>query len=164
MNCTRAQASISAARDAALAPAEAADLSAHLGGCAECRAFKTTLENGLARWREQTANVPVPDAEREWRAVQRRIRSDSARGLFGLPQDWLRPLRWAALPLGAAAAAAVVFLAAPDRKSGGERGGEIASAQPVTVEVPGDASAMVVVDDRSGWVFVVASDPRPRDL
>jgi anti-sigma factor RsiW len=164
MNCTRAQTSICAARDAALPPAEAAELSAHLNGCTECRAFKTTLEDGLARWRAETAAVAVPDAELEWRAVRRRIQAESQRGAFGLPEAWLRPLRWAALPLGAAAAAAVIFFASPDRNPAGARGADIASAQPVTVEVPGDASAMVMVDDRSGWVFVVASDPRPRGL
>lgn len=164
MNCTRAQTSICAARDAALAPAEAAALAAHLAGCAGCRSFRLNLENGLARWCSESAAAPVPDPEIEWREVRRRIHAAPARGVLGIPVSWLRPLSWAAWPIGAAAAAALVFFAGPGAGLPGSRGADLAAAQPVTVEVPGDASAMVMVDDRSGWIFVVASDPNPRNL
>jgi hypothetical protein len=66
-------------------------------------------------------------------------------------------------PLAAAAAAAVLFVSLPRP---GSR--TVAFSEPTVradfVEAPGrNASTMVIVDDKSGWLIVWASDAAPRE-
>lgn len=146
MTCREAETHLYA--DPASAPGTApAAFEAHLARCPDCLRRHRQLRAALDGWRAEVAAAPVPDAEREWHAVRRRIRgADTAAG----------PLRriwpWLSLPLGLGAAAALTFLI---WQSPAPR----AEARADFVEVPGgQASTMVFVDEKSGWLIVQASD------
>ncbi len=136
-------------------------VAAHLGQCAGCRKLQTELAAALGSWRSTVASTPVPEAEREWLAVRRRLRGDEGRaGASSRPTTFAR---WA-LPVGALAAAAVaLFVAAPPVTPSATPPQDIAMASAESVEAPGDpASTMVFVDEKSGWLIVWASDTAPR--
>ena len=72
---------------------------------------------------------------------------------------------WLAVPLGAAAAVALALFISPQISE------TIESGSPATVQVAhansvdvtrDNATTVVFVDDKSGWLFVVASDPSPK--
>jgi len=98
----------------------------------------------------------VPDERLEWQRIRRRLNggperaTQPARGIFTL---W----RSATLLAAAAAVALGIFLSPSLRTPGAA----VASAATTAdfVEVGGDASsAMVYVDDKSGWLVVWAAD------
>lgn len=165
MNCREAQSQLYAEGTGAPNESSRAALAAHLEGCAGCRQIRDHLAAALTTWRTETAQLAVPDAEREWHAVRRRIRGGDAATLAdtGRRRSWLA---WLTLPLGAAAAAAIaVFVYLPPEKP------QPAAVVPVPahtaradfVEAPGNnASTMVFVDDKSGWLIVWASDAVPK--
>lgn len=150
MNCREAESRLYADQPAdptAGPDAAAPAFSEHLATCSRCRETHGRLREALDAWRTETAVVAVPDAEREWHAVRRRIRHDGATA-----RPARRYLPWLSLPLGLGAAAALAFLALP-------RPAPPAVARVEFVEVPGGrASTMVVVDEQSGWLIVQASD------
>jgi predicted anti-sigma-YlaC factor YlaD len=150
MNCREAESRLFAAEGDA---SERAALDTHLAGCATCRAARDRLAAALDTWRAEARATPVPDTEREWHAVRRRIRggagSEAAR-----PRRWLLP--WLALPLGAAAALAVTLFVGREEIAPRAAAPQGASAD--SIDVPGNASTMVYVDDKSGWLIVWASD------
>ncbi len=160
MNCREAQTQIFAARDGAPGAIPSAALDGHVAQCAACRQIRDNLAAALETWRSDSARAIVPDAEREWHAVRRQIRGGADAGATSA-----RPRRsliaWWSLPLGAAAAAAFAFVVLNQ-----ERPAELPAAfsDAVTaraddVEAPGNkASTMVFVDDKSGWLIVLASD------
>jgi hypothetical protein len=158
MNCSAAQHFLSADRADALAsdPSQGAALTAHLAGCAACRRFQSNLSQGLEGWKKQVAMIETPDVERAWQDIRREIRlstPEPRRRAYGLG-------RWA-LPLGAAAVLAVLSAVAPRwfNPSGPAMIPMVeAAARADFVEVPNDASSMVYVDDRSGWLVVWAVD------
>jgi hypothetical protein len=164
MNCHEAQSQIFAARDGAPGEIPGAALDGHLAQCAACRQIRDNLAAALEAWRSDSARVIVPDAEREWHAVRRRIRGGAE---AGAPAS--RPSRrlfaWLALPLGAAAAAAVAVLVVNQNQERPSAAGLTAQfsdaviARADDVVAPGNqASTMVFVDDKSGWLIVLASD------
>lgn len=156
MNCREAQLRVLAERDGALDETSRAALAGHLADCAGCRRVRDDLTAAVNAWRTDVAEVVVPDVEREWYAVRRRMRG----GETGAP----RPVRsrrslfaWIALPLGAAAAAALALFISP-----GPRFDPAPIAHVDSVEAPGNnASTLVFVDDKSGWLIVWASDATP---
>jgi hypothetical protein len=156
MNCREAQDRILTERDGALDETSRAALAVHVAGCAGCRRVQDDLSAALGAWRAEVANVTVPDAEREWHAVRRRMRG----GETGAQ----RPVRsrrslftWIALPLGAAAAAALALFISPSPPFD-----PAPIAHVDAVEAPGNnASTLVFVDDKSGWLIVWASDASP---
>jgi len=153
MNCRSVQRQLSAERDGALAINERAALDSHLAGCADCRRFQSTMKDAAEAWRTTTAQVRMPDAELAWQAVRREIRSSSTAS--GRAAPWFS--RWA-LPIGAAAALAVVaVIVGPQWKQA-----PVAPKRDVAradfVEVGSGSSAMVYVDDKSGWLVVWAAD------
>ena len=160
MNCREAQSQIFAARDGAPDENPRAALEGHVAHCAACRQVRDNLTAALGAWRTDSARATVPDAEREWHAVRRRIRG----GVETNPTV-ARPRRsifaWLPLTLGAAAAAAialVVVVQQSSSESAGSLSGKV-TARADYVEAPGhNASTMVFVDDKSGWVIVLASD------
>ena len=164
MNCREAQSQIFAERDGALDITQRAELDRHIAHCGDCQRMREDFTAALASWRNEASQVTIPNAEREWHAVRRRIRG----GETGVARD-SRPRRnlfaWIALPLGAAAAAAIALFVTLQPGSivlpGLEPTARIAHAN--SVEVPGDkATTVVVVDDKSGWLFVWASAPDPK--
>jgi predicted anti-sigma-YlaC factor YlaD len=155
MNCREVQDRLCSAPDAAPDSSAGAALEAHVAHCAACRRVRDDLAAALAAWRSEVATIEVPDAEREWHAVRRRIRGGTAapRSRWGLGA-------WLGLPIAAAAAVAVA-LVAPPAPTPELPVGEIARAE--NIEAPGrDASTMVFVDDKSGWLIVWASDALAR--
>ncbi len=136
-----------------------APLAAHVAQCAACRRIQENLAAALSTWRTQTSLASVPDAEREWHAVRRRIRQGTD-ATSHPHRRWLALVTW---PLAAAAAAAVLFVSLPRPDSRGVASGE-PSVRADFVEAPGrNASTMVIVDDKSGWLIVWASDASPRE-
>lgn len=149
MNCHSAQRLLSAERDGALATGECAGLAAHVAGCAACRQFQARLAEAKEGLKAAAGRSAVPDEERAWQDIRRELRA----GRPGGGRAWWGPLRWA-VPLGAAAALAALVAFVPR--------GEEASAMPAVaraefVEVSGNASSVVYVDDKSGWLVVWAS-------
>ena len=140
-------------------PAAASAFATHLASCSDCQRIRDELAAALTSWRTQVDTTPVPNAEREWHAVRRRIRGGAETnpkpGRVGL--HWLA---WLALPLGGAAAAAIALMIA--LPSSPVKTAEVAPpplARVESVEAPGNnASTMVFVDDKSGWLIVWASD------
>lgn len=160
MNCREAQHQIFAERDGASAPADRAALESHVAHCAGCRRIRDDLTAALTTWRAEAANVSVPDIEREWHAIRRRIRGGVVAGAETVTsRSHARQLAWFTIPLATAAACALALIAWREDTPA-------ASALPVTqiaradyVEAPGrNASIVISVDDKSGWLFVVASD------
>lgn len=148
---------------ASAAPAEAgaggpspAALDAHLAACPHCRQVSQVLRATITDWRTDASAVAVPAAEREWLELRRRIHRGAAEERRPLAR---RLLPWVALPLAAAAALAVLLVdrSGPALSSAGPTP---AVARADSVEVPGGASPLVYVDDKSGWLIVWASDAR----
>jgi predicted anti-sigma-YlaC factor YlaD len=149
MNCHSAQRLLSAERDGALATGERAGLAAHVAGCAGCRQFQASLAVAGEALKIAALRVAVPDEERAWHDIHREMRAARPRAA----QAWWNLGRWA-LPLGAAAALAAVAVIGP---SWTEDDGPQTVARAEFVEVSGDASSVVYVDDKSGWLVVWAS-------
>ena len=163
MNCREAQSQIFAARDGAPDENPRAALEGHVAHCAACRQVRDNLTAALGAWRSDSARAIVPDAEREWHAVRRRIRGGAEAG--SVPARARRNIfTWLPLTLGAAVAAAITVMVVvqPSTESNAGFGSKVA-ARADYVEAPGnDASTAVFVDDKSGWVIVLASDNVPK--
>lgn len=156
MNCREAHNRILAERDGALEESSRAALAGHLADCAGCRRVRDDLTATLSAWRTEVANVTVPDAEREWYAVRRRMRGGET-GADRPARSRRSLFTWIALPLGAAAAAALALFISPSA-----RFDPAPIAHVDSVETPGNnASTLVFVDDKSGWLIVWASDATP---
>ncbi|MBL9199212.1 MAG: hypothetical protein JNL39_01845 [Opitutaceae bacterium] len=160
MNCREVQDRLCSAPDAAPDSSDGVALEAHVAHCAACRRVRDDLTAALAAWRSDVARIEVPDAEREWHAVRRRIRGGEA-----APSSRWDLGGWLGLPLAVAAAAAVaVVMVSPSATTPEVAlpvGEPIARAE--NVEAPGaGASTMVFVDDKSGWLIVWASDATAR--
>ena len=116
MNCREAQSQIFAARDGAPDESPRAALAGHVAHCAACRQIRDNLATALGAWRTDSTRAVVPDAEREWHAVRRRIRGGAEAGSAPV-----RPSRsvfaWLSLPLGAAAAAAFALVVMNQERS-----------------------------------------------
>jgi hypothetical protein len=161
MNCREAQSQIFAERDGALDNALRVALDGHLATCDGCRRNRENLTAALTGWRIQITQVTVPDAEREWHAVRRRIRGGVEAGAVRATRPRRSLFTWIAVPVGAAAAAALA-LWVPSRPTSGvplddHSGAHVARAN--SIDVTGNkAPTMIFVDDKSGWTFVWASE------
>src|SRR3954466_11888028 len=114
MNCREAQDQVFAERDGALDSTQRAALDSHVAGCATCRRIRADLATAFTLWRVEVEKVVVPDAEREWHAVRRRIRGGAEAGTETTARPRRNLVPWLAVPLGAAAATAVaLFVATP---------------------------------------------------
>lgn len=163
MNCREAQRRLLAEEDSARDNSPGSLLSAHVDGCSACRKMRDDLAAALDYWRTEATATVVPDAELEWQQVRRLIRGgDNRRSPQRRTRSVFAP--WFALPLLAGAAAVLAFFLSPGTP-------EIApptrrapqTARADAVEAPGNnASTMVFVDDKNGWLFVWASDAAPK--
>lgn len=157
MNCHAVQQLLSAERDQTLGADSRAELETHLAGCAACRQMRATWAEAAEAWRATTAGARVPDERMEWQRIRRRLHGEPereahpARGIFTL---------WRSATLGAVAAAvAIGMLVGPAWFQGPSGAGALAASSATdSVEVGSDAaSAMVFVDDKSGWLVVWAA-------
>jgi hypothetical protein len=161
MNCREAQSQLYAGRDLTPDNNRRAALDGHLAQCGECRRIRENLTTALAAWRIEVTRVRVPDAELEWQAVRRQIRGGVEAGATRAPRSRRNLFSWVAVPVGAAAALAVTFMMVKPANFSTPSDAHVAQAN--SVEVAGNnASTVVFVDDKSGWLFVWASDPNPR--
>lgn len=164
MNCREAQSQLFAERDGALDQTQRAALDGHLAHCGDCQRIRDDLSAALTAWRAGVSHTPVPDAEREWHAVRRRIRGGAETGAVRPARSRRNLLTWLAVPLGAAAAVALALFVAPQSSPPVQSAvppAQVARAN--SVDVASDkATTVVFVDDKSGWLFVWASDPAPK--
>lgn len=156
MNCREAEQQIFAERDGTLDPGRRAAVAEHVAQCASCRRISEGLVAAVGIWKTQAQAVAVPDAERAWQDVRRQIRQDTAVA----PErhrDWRI---WIGAPLTAAAAvAAIIALNPTSRDAAPGPGAARTIARAEYVEVPSaTTSTTVFVDDKSGWLVVLASD------
>ena len=157
MNCREAKNYIFAERDGALGEAQRAALVSHLASCTDCQAVRTDLEQCLTELHATAANVRVPDADIEWQKVRRALRAEEE------PAVRRRSFAgWLALPAAAAAAVAIGLYVRTGSPTGsdisaGDRVATVAPTTPGTATAP-SPSAVVYVDDQSGWTFVWATD------
>lgn len=161
MNCRDAERLIFAERDGALDETQRAALATHLAGCPHCGRVRALLAEAADSWRAAGARVAAPDTGAEWRALRHRMRSVPG-GSPVSPRRWPAPA-WLGIPLGAAAALALLFTAGPTWFGGrGETGPGQAIARAEYVELAGDeVSAVVYVDEESGWLVVWAVERQP---
>jgi hypothetical protein len=161
MNCKTALELISRDREPDSDVGSRSQLEAHLATCESCRQTQSRLAATLDSWRSEAAGAAVPDPAREWSTLRRRLRESSAatpaRPIAG------RPIQWAWLAIPAAAALVALAILRPPFGPGDEPAASPAmsavAARADAVEAPGgNASTMVFVDDRSGWLIVWASD------
>lgn len=155
MNCREAERQIFAERDGALDPGQRAALAEHVAGCQTCRRVDENLAAVFGHWKAQAESARTPDSEREWIDLRRRMRTEAGNAAERRP-SWRA---WLGAPLAAAAAlAAVIAINSEWRQNPAATGGRsIARAE--YVEVPSaNASTVVFVDDKSGWLVVLASD------
>lgn len=158
MNCRQAQDHLFADRGA-LENDQRAALDAHVATCPACQRINANLTAALTDWRRAAELAPVPDSEREWHAVRRKIRGGAEAGTTGtLAPARRRFLPWLALPLGAAAAIATALYVASDPTQAPAGGTHGIVARADFVEAPGAAQTMVYVDEKSGWLVVYAKD------
>jgi hypothetical protein len=166
MNCREAQTQIFAERDSALGDPERAALVAHVAACGACRRVREDLTTTLAYWKTTAQAVVVPDAEREWHAVRRKIRGGVEAGEVRLTPRRPGWLTWLTVPLAAAGALALaLYVSMPtgNPTNPGVRPSTAPVARADSVEVGGrNASTMVFLDDKSGWLIVQASDVTPK--
>lgn len=165
MNCREAQNQIFAERDGALAETERAALVSHVAQCGGCRQLREDLASALTHWKTTAQTIAVPDAEREWHAVRRKIRGGVEAGEVRLTPRRPTLLTWLTAPLAAAAALALaLFISLPDNRPAHEGVSPATHlARADSVEVSGRAaSTSVYVDDKSGWLIVWASDAAPK--
>lgn len=158
MNCREAQDQFFAERDGALPRPGSASLDAHLVHCHGCQQLRSAYVAGVAHWRAEVASVAVPDAVLAWQDVRRVLRN--TRTVRTPAFGWLT---WLGAPIAAAAALTVAIFVNPDwRARFGVDAPIVARAE--YVEVPSaNATTMVFVDDKSGWLVVFASEaPRRR--
>ena len=156
MNCHAVQQLLSAERDETLGADSRGELDTHLAGCATCRQLRATWAEAAESWRTTTAGVRVPDG-RMCPSSKKCVGSHAtqpARGIFTL---------WRSATLGAVAAAVALglFLAPAWVRGPQAPTATLASASvnADSVEIGGEASsAMVFVDDKSGWLVVWAAD------
>lgn len=167
MNCREAQPQIFAERDGALDPVQRAALDGHLAHCDACRRVRDEFSAVFTAWRVDAIRVAVPDAEREWHAVRRRIRGGAETGAARPARPRRNLFTWIAVPLGAAAAVAVALFVtqpAPTTPVAVQHAVQHTTphvARADSVEAPGNnASTTVFVDDKSGWLIVWASDTK----
>lgn len=157
MNCHAVQQLLSTERDQALGADSRAALDAHVAGCAACRQMRAVLSESAAAWRTTTAGVSVPDARWEWQRIRRRLNGNPERAARPAPGIFTM---WRSVTLAAAAAAVALGLfmkpATWFRAESG--GGAPTIAATDSVEVGDASSAMVFVDDKSGWLVVWAAD------
>jgi predicted anti-sigma-YlaC factor YlaD len=158
VNCHPAEKLLSAERDQTLGADARAELEAHLAECAACRKLRTVLAESATAWRVNTAEARAPDERVEWQRIRRRLNGaamdESRRPGWNVFAVW----RGVALA-GAAAAMLLGFVFGPGLAEQ-SRGASAAIAATDTVEVAGDAtSAVVFVDQKSGWLVVWAAAP-----
>jgi len=93
--------------------------------------------------------------------VRRRIRGGAEAGAARITRPRRKLLAWVAVPLSAAAAVALAFFISPQTSPKIESVEHVARAN--SVEIPAEnATTMVFVDEKSGWLFVWASDANPQ--
>lgn len=166
MNCREVQSHLFAEGERTPEGPARADFESHLATCAGCRRIRDDLTVTFTTWRNDVTAGPVPDPDREWYAVRRRIRGGAAAGTTSATQRTQKLLTWVGVPLGAAAAVAfALFLSpratAPDAAPAVTAApAQVARADSVDV-VANNASTMVMVDEKSGWLFVWA-DSTPK--
>ena len=157
MNCREAQSQLFAERDGSLDLLRRAALDSHIANCGGCQRVREDLTAALAAWHNEVNRAMIPNAELEWHAVRRRIRGGPDTGAARVSRPRRNLFAWIAVPLGTAAAVAVALFVSPQTSSTSTQVAHIARAN--SVEVPGNnATTMVFVDEKSGWLFVWASD------
>ena len=160
MTCRHAEDLLFRERDQALTPGEAAALAGHLAGCASCRQLQIHLAQAAEAWRQNTADVPVPDANVAWTHLRQQLNRGAAahedRGRRSRPRTaWWT---WASIP---AAAALVVLLWTRQAPTPEARLAQEAQTPAAEFVETGDnqATPVVYVDAESGWLIVWASAP-----
>jgi hypothetical protein len=165
MNCREAQSQLFAERDGALATTQRVALDSHLAQCGDCQRARENLSAALTTWRTAVSLARVPDVEREWHAVRRQIRGGAEAGAGRNPRSRRSLFTWLAVPLGAAAAVALALFVSPQIfptvPSGAQSTAHVVGANSVDI-ASHTATTVVFVDDKSGWLFVWASDPTPK--
>jgi hypothetical protein len=165
MNCREAQSQLYAERDAALDSTQRTALEGHLAHCGNCQRVRDDLAAAFTTWRTGVNQSKIPDPEREWHAVRRRIRGGADIGATQTKRPGWRLFTWLAVPVAAAAAVAMALFTPPQTSQTIQSANAVAAsaARGNSVDVAGaKATTVVFVDDKSGWLFVLASDPAPK--
>jgi anti-sigma factor RsiW len=138
MNCRDIEPLLLAERDGVLTSEQHAALAKHVAACPACRQERLIYGEAVTFLKTDAANVPVPDADKEWRA----IRSQLNGGARSSRKARLAPVIWFGAPLAAAAALAFAFF--------------VNRPAPPIAETPD--STVAYVDQESGWLVVWAAE------
>lgn len=160
MNCRDIEPLLLAERDGVLTSKQHAELAEHVAGCPACRRARLNYGDAVTFLKTDAANVAVPDADKEWRAIRAQIQDGAAKPGRKSP---LAPVIWFTAPFAAAAALAFAFFVT---RSPIPQTPDLIPQAPATEVARADfveagdanASTMVYVDKDSGWLVVWATD------
>jgi len=151
MNCRDIEPLLLAERDGVLTPKQHAALATHVAGCPACQQLRAVTGEAVSFLKTDAANVPVPDADKEWRILRAELHGETAKPARRRP---LAPVIWFGAPLAAAAAIAIAFVVSRPP-----------ATQPVPlqaakrIETGGTSSPTIAyVDKDSGWLVVWATE------
>ena len=155
MNCRDIESLILAERDGVLTSGQHAALSAHVAACPVCQHLRANLGEAAAFLKTDAANVAVPDADKEWRAIRAQLHGEPVKPARRRP---LAPVIWFSAPFAAAAALIIGFLLSRP---------EAPQSMPAQAAKHADASdtsvsTIAYVDKDSGWLVVWSTDGAPK--
>lgn len=160
MNCRDIEPLLLAERDGVLTSRQHAELADHVAGCPACRRARLNYGDAVTFLKTDAANVRVPDADKEWRAIRSQLHGEVA---DPAKKRRIAPVVWFGAPLAAAAALVFAFFLARDpvpvTPSLGPQFPVTELARAEFVEAgDSNASTMVYVDKESGWLVVWATE------
>lgn len=162
MNCHEAERQIFAERDGGLGLEEIAALADHVAQCPACRRMRTDLAVAIDDWRSKSAAATVPNAELEWQKLRRLKRNDTGPAGVHAARRGRNLLTWLAVPIAAAAMVTIAFFVIPPLPR--PTAPTAAIAESGATGAADDASTVVFVDEKSGWLVVWASAAHPKQI
>lgn len=150
MNCRDIEPLLLVERDGVLTPEQHAGLAKHLTGCPACRRLRGIYGDAVTFLKTDAANVAVPDANEEWRALRAHLNHAAK----PVKKPRLAPVIWFSAPLAAAAALAFGFFLSRPAAPAAKPVPAITALEPAA---PG-VSTIAYVDQDSGWLVVWATD------
>ena len=151
MNCRDIEPLLLAERDGVLTPEQHAALAAHVATCPACRQLRAVTGEAVAFLKTDAANVPVPDADQEWRTLRAQLRGETTKPAKKRP---LAPIIWFSAPLAAVAALTIAFVVS---RPPVPQATPLAPQASVQAADP-NASTIAYVDKDSGWLVVWATE------
>lgn len=156
MSCRDIEPLLLTERDGVLTTKQHAALTRHVAACPACQQLRANLTEAALFLKMDAANVPVPDADDEWRALRAQLHGEKARPAKKQP---LAPVIWFGAPLAVAAAVALAFFLGRPAPRPAVVPSLVETANPGAAGADGsDTATTAYVDKESGWLVVWTTD------